>query len=58
MTRRSRTAIGECWIDDNLRPVAEGGDDWSRWRAAGLAVIDDFEQVAALLRGQRRQPQS
>jgi hypothetical protein len=25
-------------------------------RAAAVAIVDDFEQVAALLRGQRRQP--
>src|SRR6516164_7822428 len=48
--------IGDCRIDDHLVPVIDGeltGDDGG---AAAVAIIDDFEQIAALLRGQRCQP--
>ena len=41
------------WIDDHLVPMIDGEHDGG---AVAVAVIDDFEQVAALLRGQRRQP--
>jgi hypothetical protein len=47
--------ISDRGVDDHLVPVIDGeltGDDG---RAAAVAIVDDFEQIAALLRGQRRQ---
>ena len=48
--------IGDCRIDDHLVPVIDGKLTSDDGGAAALAIIDDFEQVAALLRGQRCQP--
>ena len=50
--------IGDGRIDDDLVPVIDGELTGHDGRAAAVAIVDDFEQVAALLRGQRRQPQS
>src|SRR5271169_123081 len=48
--------IGDCRIDDHLVPVIDGELTGHNRRAAAMAIVDDFEQVAALLRGQWRQP--
>jgi hypothetical protein len=48
--------IGDCRIDDHLVPVIDGELTGHDRRAAAVAIVDNFEQVAALLRGQRRQP--
>ena len=48
--------IGDCRIDDHLVPVIDGELTGQDRRAAAVAIVDDFEQVAALLRGQWRQP--
>jgi hypothetical protein len=48
--------IGDCRIDDHLVPVIDGELTGHNRRAAAVTIVDDFEQVAALLRGQRRQP--
>ena len=48
--------IGDCRIDDYLVPVIDGELTGHNRRAAAMAIVDDFEQVAALLRGQWRQP--
>ena len=48
--------ISDCRIDDHLVPVIDGELTGHDRRAAAVAIVDDFEQVAALLRGQRRQP--
>src|ERR1700692_2222358 len=45
--------IGDCRIDDHLVPVIDGELTGHDRRAAAMAIGDDFEQVAALLRGQR-----
>src|SRR5882672_8556925 len=46
--------IGDCRIDDHLVPEIEGELTGYDRGAAAVAIVDDFEQVAALLRGQRR----
>ena len=46
--------IGDCWVADMLVPVVHrhlAGDDG---RGAAVPVIDDLQQVAALLGGERR----
>src|ERR1700693_6562 len=48
--------IGDCRIDDHLVPVIDGELTGHNRRAAGMAIVDAFEQVAALLRGQWGQP--
>src|SRR5579863_306600 len=48
--------IGDCRIDDHLVPVIDGELTGHNRRAAAVTIVDDFEQVAALLRGQRSQP--
>ena len=48
--------IGDCRIDDHLVPVIDGELTGHNRRAAAMAIVDDFEQVAALLRGQWGQP--
>jgi hypothetical protein len=48
--------IGDGGIDDHLVPVIDRELTGHDGRAAAVAIVDDFEQVAALLRGQRRQP--
>ena len=48
--------VGQRWIADDVMPMLDrhlAGDDG---RCPAVAIVDDFEQVAALLRGQRRQP--
>ena len=48
--------VGDGWIGDDLMPVLDrhlAGDDG---RAALIAVVDDLEQVAALLAGERGEP--
>jgi hypothetical protein len=40
--------ISDCGIDDRLVPMVGGHD----CRAAAVAIVNDFEQVAALLGGQ------
>jgi hypothetical protein len=51
-----KDGIGDCRIDDHLVPVIDGELTGHNRRAAAVAIVDDFEQVAALLRGQRSQP--
>src|SRR6266702_888977 len=48
--------ISDCGIDDHLVPVIDGELTGHNRRAAAMAIVDDFEQVAALLGGQRCQP--
>ena len=48
--------IGDCRIDDDLVPMIDGELAGHDCRAAAVAIVDDFEQVAALLGGQRCQP--
>ena len=48
--------IGDCRIDDHLVPVVDGELTGHNRRVAAEAIVDDFEQVAALLRCQRSQP--
>jgi hypothetical protein len=48
--------IGDCGIDDHLVPVIDGELAGYDRGAAAVAIVDDFEQVAALLGGQRCQP--
>src|SRR5467141_222609 len=48
--------VGDCRIDDHLVPVIDGELAGHDGGTAAVAVVDDFEQIAALLRGQRRQP--
>src|SRR5882762_6943145 len=48
--------ICDCRIDDHLVPVIDGELAGHDRGAAAVAIVDDFEQIAALLRGQRRQP--
>jgi hypothetical protein len=48
--------VGDCRIDDHFVPVIDGELTGHDRRAAAVAIVDDFEQVAALLRGQRCQP--
>ena len=43
-------------IGDHLVPVIDGELTGHDRRGAAVAIVDDFEQVATLLRGQRRQP--
>ena len=45
-----------CRIDDHLVPVIDGELAGHDRGAAAVTIVDDFEQVAALLRGRRRQP--
>ncbi len=45
--------IGDCGIDDHLVPMIDGELTGHDGRAAAVAVVDDFVQVAALLGGQR-----
>src|SRR6202158_4334415 len=47
--------IGDCGIDDHLVPVIDGELTGYDRGAAAVAIVDDFEQIAALLRGQRSQ---
>src|ERR1700734_3438903 len=47
--------IGDCRIDDHLMPVVDGELAGYDRGTAAVAIVDDFEQVAALLRGQRSQ---
>ena len=48
--------VGDCRIDDHFVPVIDGELTGHDRRAAAVAIVDDFEQVAALLGGQRCQP--
>src|SRR5712671_1667240 len=48
--------IGDGRVDNHLVPVIDGELAGHDGGTAAVAVIDDFEQIAALLRGQRRQP--
>ena len=48
--------IGDCRIDDHLVPVVDGELTGHNRRVAAVTIVDDFEQVAALLGGQRSQP--
>src|SRR5580704_16981735 len=41
--------IGDCRIDDELVPMIDGELTGHDRRAAAVAIVDDFEQVAALL---------
>jgi len=43
-------------IDDHLVPMIDGELTRHDGRAAAVAIVDDFEQISALLRRQRRQP--
>ena len=46
--------VGDRGISDQLVPVLDGNLTGHDRRAAAVAVVDDLEQVAALLRGERR----
>ena len=48
--------VGDRGICDQLVPVLDGDLAGHNRRAAAVAVVDDLEQVAALLRGERRKP--
>src|SRR6266446_6668674 len=48
--------IGDCGVDNHLVPVIDGELTGHNRGAAAVAIVDDFEQVAALLRGQGSQP--
>src|ERR1700674_1289765 len=51
-----KDGIGDGRIDDHLVPVIDGELTGHNRGAAAVAIVDDFEQVAALLRGQGSQP--
>jgi hypothetical protein len=44
--------ISDCGIDDHLVPMIDGELAGHDCRAAAVAIVDDFEQVATLLGGQ------
>jgi hypothetical protein len=44
--------ISDCGIDDRLVPMVDGELGGHDCRAAAVAIVNDFEQVAALLGGQ------
>jgi hypothetical protein len=48
--------VGDRGICDQVVPVLNGDLAGHDRRAATVAVVDDVEQVAALLRGERREP--
>src|ERR1700733_5764581 len=48
--------IGDCRIDDYLVPMVDGELTSHNRRVTAVAIVDDFEQVAALRRGQRSPP--
>jgi hypothetical protein len=44
-----KDGIGDCRVDDHLVPVIDGELTGHNRRAAAVAIVDDFEEVAALL---------
>src|SRR5215510_357293 len=48
----SSDLVGDGRIGDQLVPVLDGDLAGHDCRAAAVAIVDDFQQVAALLRGQ------
>ena len=48
--------VGDCGISDQLVPMLDGNLAGHDCRAAAVTVVDDVEQVAALLRGERGEP--
>ena len=48
--------VGDRGVCDQLVPVFDGDLARHDRRATAVAVVDDVEQVAALLRGERCQP--